>query len=94
MKSSMHLVWSAIALHAPGIASFRSRSIRRVLVLVRRWVGELGILVMLTMIAAAVVFTQGRWTIRKFPEVSRDDVVARCASGVDNKGLGASCLID
>ncbi len=40
------------------------------------WVGESGILVMLTMIAAAVVFTRGRWTIRRFPEVSRDDLAA------------------
>jgi uncharacterized protein len=32
------------------------------------WVGESGILVALTMVAAAVVFTRGRWTVRRSPE--------------------------
>jgi membrane protease YdiL (CAAX protease family) len=40
------------------------------------WVGESGILVMLTMIGAAVVFTRGRWTIRRSPEASRHDLAA------------------
>src|SRR5215813_12972869 len=43
------------------------------------WVGESGILVMLTVIAAAVVFTRGRWTVRRFPEVSRDNLAAAAA---------------
>jgi uncharacterized protein len=33
------------------------------------WIGESGILVALTMIAAAVAFTRGRWTVRRSPEV-------------------------
>jgi CAAX protease family protein len=32
------------------------------------WVGESGILVALTMVAAAVAFTRGRWTVRGSPE--------------------------
>jgi uncharacterized protein len=32
------------------------------------WIGESGILVTLTMIAAAVAFTRGRWTVRRSPE--------------------------
>ena len=40
------------------------------------WVGESGILVMLSTIAAAVVFTRGRWTVRRFPKVSQDDPAA------------------
>ena len=32
------------------------------------WVGESGLLVTLTVIVAAIIFTRGRWTIRRWPE--------------------------
>src|SRR5262245_16853284 len=73
-------IWPAIALHAAWNSiiqvAFDPASTGPGATL---WVGESGIIVMLTMIAAAVVFTRGRWPVRKFPEVSRDDVAARAA---------------
>src|SRR5262249_12633866 len=73
-------IWPAIALHAAWNSiiqvAFDPASTGPGAML---WVGESGIIVMLTMIAAAVVFTRGRWPVRKFPEVSRDDVAAGAA---------------
>ncbi|HEY7662158.1 MAG TPA: type II CAAX endopeptidase family protein [Xanthobacteraceae bacterium] len=70
-------IWPAIALHAAWNSviqvAFDPASTGPGATL---WVGESGIIVMLTMIAAAVVFTRGRWPVRKFPEVSRDSVAA------------------
>ncbi|MBV9455000.1 MAG: hypothetical protein JOZ19_12925 [Rubrobacter sp.] len=43
------------------------------------WVGESGILVAFTMIVAAVIFSRGRWTIRRVPEVRQQTGVARSA---------------
>ena len=40
------------------------------------WVGESGLLTLLALIVAAVVFSRGHWTIRKEPEVPRRTVTA------------------
>lgn len=40
------------------------------------WVGESGVLTVIALIIAAVVFSQGRWTIRREPEVRPGDAVA------------------
>jgi membrane protease YdiL (CAAX protease family) len=40
------------------------------------WVGESGILVALTMIVAAVIFSHGRWTMRRVPEAQQGEVAA------------------
>jgi hypothetical protein len=67
-------IWPAIALHAAWNSiiqvAFDQASTGPGATL---WVGESGILVMLTTIAAAVVFARGWWTVRRFPEASRDD---------------------
>jgi uncharacterized protein len=63
-------VWPAITLHAAWNSiiqvAFDPASTGPGAAL---WVGESGILVALTMIAAAVAFTRGRWTVRRSPEV-------------------------
>ena len=73
-------IWPAIALHAAWNSiiqvAFDPASTGSGATL---WVGESGILVMLTTIAAAVVFTRGRWDVRRFPEVPRDDPAAAAA---------------
>jgi uncharacterized protein len=38
------------------------------------WVGEEGILVAITMVVAAVIFSRGHWTIRRVPEVQQGEV--------------------
>jgi len=43
------------------------------------WVGESGVLTVIAMIIAAVVFSQGRWTIRRRPEVQPATGVASTA---------------
>jgi CAAX protease family protein len=61
-------VWPAITLHSAWNAIIQaafdpaSHAVRAEL-----WIGESGILVALTMIVAAVVFSRGRWTIRREP---------------------------
>jgi uncharacterized protein len=61
-------VWPAITLHAAWNSviqvAFDPASTGAGTTL---WVGESGILVALTMIVAAVIFTGGRWTIRRVP---------------------------
>jgi membrane protease YdiL (CAAX protease family) len=70
-------IWPAIALHAAWNSVIQvaldSASTGTGATL---WVGESGILVMLTTIVASVISTRGRWTIRRLPEVSRYDVAA------------------
>jgi len=73
-------IWPAIALHAAWNSiiqvAFDPASTGPG---AKLWVGESGILVMLTLIAAAIVFTRGRWTVRRFPEGSRDDLASAAA---------------
>ena len=63
-------VWPAIALHAAWNAiiqaAFDPASTGAGAEL---WIGESGIFVALTMIVVAVIFSRGRWTIRRVPEV-------------------------
>jgi membrane protease YdiL (CAAX protease family) len=71
-------VWPAIALHAAwnGIiqVAFDPASTGAGAEL---WIGESGILVALTMIVAAVIFSRGRWTIRRVPEAQQQTGAAR-----------------
>jgi uncharacterized protein len=73
-------VWPAIALHAAWNAiiqaAFDPASTGAGAEL---WIGESGILVALTMIVAAVIFSGGRWTIRRVPEVQQQTGTARPA---------------
>jgi membrane protease YdiL (CAAX protease family) len=76
-------IWPAIALHAAWNSiiqvAFDPASTGPGATL---WVGESGILVMLTVVVAAIVVTRGRWTVRRFPEVSRDDLASAVAPQV------------
>ena len=73
-------VWPAIALHAAWNAIIQaafdpaSRGAGAEL-----WIGEAGILVALTMIVAAVIFSRGPWTIRRVPEARQQTGAARPA---------------
>jgi uncharacterized protein len=66
---ALHSAWNTIILTAFDLASTGAGA--------ELWVGESGILVALTMIVAAVIFSQGRWTIRRVPEVQQGEVAAR-----------------
>jgi membrane protease YdiL (CAAX protease family) len=57
---TLHSAWNAIIQTAFDPASHGARP--------ELWIGESGILVALTMIVAAVVFSYGQWTIRRTPE--------------------------
>ena len=74
-------VWPAIALHAAWNAiiqvAFDPASTGAGATL---WVGESGILVALTMIFAAVIFSRGRWTIRRAPEARQQTGAPRPAA--------------
>jgi uncharacterized protein len=41
------------------------------------WVGEAGILTALALVAAAVIFSRGRWTMRRVPESPQETGAAR-----------------
>jgi membrane protease YdiL (CAAX protease family) len=56
----LHAAWNAIIQAAFDPASPGSGA--------PLWVGESGILVALTMIVAAIIFSRGHWTIRRLPE--------------------------
>jgi membrane protease YdiL (CAAX protease family) len=59
----LHSAWNAIIQAAFDPASTGARA--------ELWIGESGILVALTMIVAAAIFSSGRWTIRETPEASK-----------------------
>ena len=75
-------VWPAVALHSAWNAviqtAFDSASTGAEAPL---WVGEAGILVALTMVVAAAVFSYGWWTIRRAPEQRPESGAARPALG-------------
>ena len=56
---TLHSAWNAIIQAAFDRASHGTRP--------ELWIGESGILVALTMVVAAIVFSCGRWTIRRDP---------------------------
>jgi membrane protease YdiL (CAAX protease family) len=56
---TLHSAWNAIIQAAFDPASAGARA--------ELWIGESGILVALTLIVAAVLFSSGRWTIRRAP---------------------------
>ena len=56
---TLHSAWNAIIQAAFDPASHGARA--------ELWIGESGILVALTMVVAAIVFSCGRWTIRRDP---------------------------
>jgi len=57
---TLHSAWNAIIQAAFDPASHGAQA--------ELWIGESGILVALTMIVAAIVFSYGRWTILRTPE--------------------------
>jgi membrane protease YdiL (CAAX protease family) len=75
-------VWPAIALHSAWNAIIQSafdpasKGAGAEL-----WIGESGILVALTMILAAVIYSCGRWTIRRARGEQRESGAARAGPG-------------
>jgi hypothetical protein len=67
----LHSAWNAIIQTAFDPASTGARA--------ELWIGESGVLVALPMIVAAAIFSSGRWTIRKTPEVSKTFPAANSA---------------
>jgi CAAX protease family protein len=61
---TLHSAWNAIIQAGFDPASHGANA--------ELWIGESGILVALTMIVAAVVFSRGRWTIRRDPVAVAD----------------------
>src|SRR5262249_18813987 len=62
-------VWPAIALHAAWNAIIQTAFDRASTGAgAKLWIGESGILVALTTVVAAIIFSRGRWTIRRMPE--------------------------
>jgi membrane protease YdiL (CAAX protease family) len=62
-------VWPAVTLHAAWNSTIQTAFDRASSgQAVALWVGESGILVVLTMIVAAVIVSRGRWTTRKLPD--------------------------
>jgi membrane protease YdiL (CAAX protease family) len=81
MRLETGSIWPAIAQHAawnsiiPGAFDLATKGAEATL-----WVGETGILVAITMVVAAVIFSRGHWTIRRVPEVQQGEVAASPAS--------------
>ena len=84
LRLSTGSVWPAIALHSAWNAIIQSafdpasKGAGAEL-----WIGESGILVALAMILAAVIYSCGRWTIRRGPEIRRET-----ATGQDETAVG------
>ena len=77
MRLETGSIWPALAQHAAWNSIFqgpfdlatKSSGAEATL-----WVGETGILVAITMVVAAVIFSRGHWTIRRVPEVQQGEV--------------------
>src|SRR5215217_2755378 len=75
MRLETGSIWPAIAQHAAwnsiieGPFDLATKGAEATL-----WVGEAGILVAITMVVAAVIFSRGHWTIRRVPEVQQGEV--------------------
>ena len=73
-------IWPAIALHAAWNATIQAAfDPASTGAGAELWIGESGIIVALTMIVAAVIFSRGQWTIRRVPEVRQQTGAARPA---------------
>jgi membrane protease YdiL (CAAX protease family) len=57
---TLHAAWNAIIQHAFDPASTGAGA--------TLWIGESGILVALTAVVVAIIFSRGQWTIRRVPE--------------------------
>ena len=73
-------VWPAVALHAAWNAIIQTAFDRASTGAgATLWIGESGILVALTTIVAAIIFSRGQWTIRRMPEARQPTGAARPA---------------
>jgi hypothetical protein len=68
---ALHAAWNAIIQAAFDPASTGAGA--------ELWIGESGIFIALTMIVAVVIFSRGRWTMRRVPEVREQTGAARPA---------------
>jgi membrane protease YdiL (CAAX protease family) len=78
MRLETGSIWPAIALHAAWNSiiqgAFDPVSTGAGAAL---WVGEAGILTALALVVAAVIFSRGRWTMRRVPEARQETGAAR-----------------
>jgi CAAX protease family protein len=73
-------VWPAIALHAAWNAIIQTAFDRASTGAgATLWIGESGILLALTTVLAAIIFSRGQWTIRRVPEARQQTGAARPA---------------
>lgn len=80
-------VWPAIVLHAAWNSIIQSAfDEARSGDDASWWVGESGVLTVIALIIAAVVFSRGRWTIRREPEVRNAAGTARTAAQPQSTG--------
>lgn len=81
MRLETGSIWPAIVLHAAWnsiiVGAFDSATTGEGAAL---WVGESGVLTALTLVVAAVLFSRGRWTIRRLPEARQGTVTSSPAS--------------
>jgi uncharacterized protein len=76
MRLETGSIWPAIILHGAWNSIIQTAFDPAAASGAKLWVGESGILTALALVAAAVVFSWGRWTIRRVPEAQEGAVQA------------------
>jgi uncharacterized protein len=76
MRLETGSIWLAIILHGAWNSIIQTAFDPATAPGAKLWVGESGILTMLALVAAAVVFSWGRWTIRRVPKAQESSVQA------------------
>jgi membrane protease YdiL (CAAX protease family) len=79
MRLETGSIWPAIILHGAWNSIIQTAFDPATAPEAKLWVGESGILTALALVAAAVIFSRGRWTIRKVPEAREVAGIARPA---------------
>jgi membrane protease YdiL (CAAX protease family) len=68
MRLETGSIWPAIVLHGAWNSIIQTAFDPATAAGATLWVGESGILTALALVAAAIIFSRGRWTIRRVPE--------------------------
>jgi membrane protease YdiL (CAAX protease family) len=77
MRLETGSIWPAIALHGAWNSTIQTAfdpATTSSGAGVTLWVGEAGILTALALVVAAIIFSRGRWTIRRAPEAQQGEV--------------------
>jgi membrane protease YdiL (CAAX protease family) len=72
MRLETGSIWPAIVLHGAWNSIIQTAFDPATALGAKLWVGEAGILTMLALVVAAAIFSRGRWTIRRVPEVREE----------------------